>query len=493
MQRHAIRPEPTSAAARPAPNAGPAPLVPDPGLRQPSAPPAADGLAPLLRRAVEQRGATAGGGALLARKHGGTSIGTLRAATIKQLETAVDAGDYAAATTAVTALAAADRAALVRLLVYKLGKHELAKASIYLGCTYYDPRLKFELLERSLASGNARATRWLAPLLGDLLKPTSRDYNPADAARIVAVGAAHFLAAGVPALLKENTADVIVLVLKDRGVMDVLRAQPGYAALVEQLPILKANRDAVRDAGDGASAEAIIDAMFAIFISGEMNLGYIGTSGTQPQDMLLGRDTRVGRQRGPKPRVLLDCHRLAAAFADMVRANHELAVDIGVDQDHIYEAVLTEPLQTLPGGLIAKTYKGNVFDDFYVPTNQIFFSADRGTNSHTWSVINGKPYDPLFGTRGDEVAEAVQARFQRTNREGVWRQIGEGAVYLIKKEDLKNPDSVHGLSSGYVITEHPRRHGVNPAGIEFDAEDVRLSAADLAARIPAAPPLLVEA
>jgi hypothetical protein len=147
------------------------------------------------------------------------------------------------------------------------------------------------------------------------------------------------------------------------------------------------------------------------------------------------------------------CHDLLQVLKLTMKAVPGLTVNIG--DDHIKNMLLTKPLSTQPQGLITKSFGGNVFDDGGLSTDQIFFSGVNGKQSHTWLVINGVPFDPVMGTMGPEVAASVDGEFQWDaggEPGGIAKEIGGSGRYIVVDKALKAAVNVHGFGPGYRLT-----------------------------------------
>jgi hypothetical protein len=188
-----------------------------------------------------------------------------------------------------------------------------------------------------------------------------------------------------------------------------------------------------------------------------LNLAYSATAVGSTQNVLLGtRSLMAPEVQG------LDCHHLLYVFEQLLKAHPKTRkATFGFGQ--IREPLLTNRLSTLPGGLIAKTFRGNVFDDAGKRTGQIFFSGGAGTDAHTWAIVGGRAYDPLFGTTGTAVANSVAARFDRTTADGAFKEKGKSGTkvrFMIKDPTLTVPDNPYGFRSGYRLTTRPADYGV---------------------------------
>jgi hypothetical protein len=157
------------------------------------------------------------------------------------------------------------------------------------------------------------------------------------------------------------------------------------------------------------------------------------------------------------------CHKLLHLTTELVGQCPGLTKPPKVVQDTCDNMLLTAPLASIPGkGLLDKSFTGNVFDDSDKPTGQILFTGDSGKNSHTWLVIDGVPFDPVLGTRGDQVAASIQERFDWLIVDRVAR--GASGRYVVKgpgkdgKAVPKAASNKMGFISGYRITANPENY-----------------------------------
>lgn len=420
-------------------------------------------LSDVLAGAVAQRCSTRG--PRLARaKHGGVSAQQLGKSRISDWESAIgkivanpgDAAAVAKGAKAADKLRQRDEQDLIDLFFHKLAKHATAHRSTAQAYTEsLGDELRLKALERALGTGNTHATQWLA---GDLETGFGSDRDRV--AAIVVNNAINFLQDALPQLKKSNQGFVVKL-LQEPGVLDGLRTAAADEAddVIRATPMLRAVVRACATAGDNAGQRALVNAFFTELIEGEyLNLGYSATALGSTLNVLLGTTSQMA------PGVQgLDCHHLLYVFEQLLKAHPKTRkATFGFGQ--IRDPLLTNRLSTLPGGLIAKTFRGNVFDDAGKRTGQIFFSGGAGTDAHTWAVVGGRAYDPLFGTTGSAVANSVAARFDRTTADGAFKEKGKSggkARFMIKDATLKVPDNPYGFSTGYRLTTTPARYGVS--------------------------------
>jgi len=133
---------------------------------------------------------------------------------------------------------------------------------------------------------------------------------------------------------------------------------------------------------------------------------------------------------------------------EAVRAYPNVSYDFGIGMEK--QALLTKPLNSLPGGLIPNDFTGNVVDSTGKFTNQIFFTGvvdSKTPNSHTWLLINGKPYDAVLGTSGAAVGASKDGSFTQVPGKMVWED-GKGNR-LTKDPTVTPAANKMGFSSGY--------------------------------------------
>ena len=118
------------------------------------------------------------------------------------------------------------------------------------------------------------------------------------------------------------------------------------------------------------------------------------------------------------------------------------------------DMLMTKPLSSIPGrGLLDRSFTGNVFDESRKPTGMVLFSGDNGINSHTWLLVDGVPFDPVLGTKGNDVAGAVQENFSWVIPQRLAK--GKKGSYAIQDPALKPAANAMGFSTGYVLTKDP--------------------------------------
>jgi uncharacterized protein DUF4157 len=240
---------------------------------------------------------------------------------------------------------------------------------------------------------------------------------------------------------------------------------------VPMLRVVKKGREDAEKA-DVSGPLDIVDKVFDAFVRNEgIDLSYY-TNSLEPTLMILTGGTAQDDEMFKAQRELLNkpggmgapskpatqCHNLLKTLENVMLAVPGLKLNI-VSED-VAGVTLTRALKDLPQGLIDKSFKGNVFDEAGRPTGQVCFTGNEGTQSHTWSVINGKAYDPVMGTKGDEVKGAVDGEFEPApGRKGVFREKG-GVRFLVAEKGLRATANSHGFGSGYRLTTKPESYEV---------------------------------
>jgi hypothetical protein len=118
--------------------------------------------------------------------------------------------------------------------------------------------------------------------------------------------------------------------------------------------------------------------------------------------------------------------------------------------------LMTKPLSTIPGrGILDRSFTGNVFDEQGKPTGMILFSGDNGINSHTWLLVDGVPFDPVLGVKGNDVAGAVAETFDWLIPQRLAK--GKNGSYAVQDKSLKPATNSMGFSTGYYLTKTPAK------------------------------------
>lgn len=118
--------------------------------------------------------------------------------------------------------------------------------------------------------------------------------------------------------------------------------------------------------------------------------------------------------------------------------------------------LMTKPLSTIPGrGVLDRSFTGNVFDEKGKATGMILFSGDNGINSHTWLLVDGVPFDPVLGVKGNDVAGAVAETFDWVIPQRLAK--GKKGSYAIQDKALKPATNAMGFGTGYYLTKTPSK------------------------------------
>ncbi len=214
--------------------------------------------------------------------------------------------------------------------------------------------------------------------------------------------------------------------------------------------------------GRPVPVQGVVDLLFDAFIKNRgMEVAYSGTKVDENLIMLTGQTDadRVYRDTKLKPimpdipaKLSTACHQLLALFQSVLKSYPGLE-GLDVKPGDEPTAVLTKKLSTLPGGLIAKTYTGNVFDASGKATGQIFFSGEQQkiSKSHSWVVIEGVAYDPVLGTKGNDVAGAINGKFEFNGDTTVATEVGGGGRTLTR-DRTKKTSGEHGINAAWVLS-----------------------------------------
>ncbi len=327
--------------------------------------------------------------------------------------------------------------------------------------------VKQELLVEGLKNGDASTVQACNGMFPFLSKKEQTDFAEKDPAFFIAN---IFLPA-------HESGDNALTMLKDPKWRDILsRDKVAWKKLTDSMPILSVGAAALKKVGN-VPAKEMTEAIFDCVCE---NDGIQLTYYTNPVDTdhaLLGgpgekdslaRDEQVekmkkeGFEEPEKPAT--QCHNLKNVVKQIVRQSLGDTVDI--KDDHIATMLLTKPLSGMPGGLLPKTFGGNVCDDNGKLTGQVMFTGDGGTNSHTWLVIDGVAFDPVLGTKGPQVAASKEDEFTWVVPEIVGK--GTKGDYIIKDPKLKPAPNKHGFGSCYRLTKKPLDYIQAIYGISFE-------------------------
>lgn len=243
----------------------------------------------------------------------------------------------------------------------------------------------------------------------------------------------------------------------------------GFQKLVENIPALKIVSTVQGEVaseetnGDVMSVDKVVDKLFDAFIKNKgMDVAYTGTKIDENTVILTGqsKDDVKARVKRLKPafdvipaKLSTACHQLLALFQSVLKSYPGLeALDVKPGDEP--SAVLTQALGTLPGGLIANNFGGNVFTEAGQPTGQIFFSGNQEkiSKSHSWVIIEGEAYDPVLGTKGDNVAGAIHGKFEFNNGTDEATEIGGKRRLTKVKDGTVKASGAYGITTAWKLT-----------------------------------------
>jgi hypothetical protein len=227
--------------------------------------------------------------------------------------------------------------------------------------------------------------------------------------------------------------------------------------------LAKAEAD-VAQKGVTQSAAVMEQVFSAILDATTMPLGYAATPLDATNTILAGptEKSKVFREEQKKMKEKqgdltpdlpsTDCHHLlyiAQGMMEMFPGHKPKIVNQSCPN-----MLMTKPLSTIPGrGVLDRSFTGNVFDEKGKATGMILFSGDNGINSHTWLLVDGVPFDPVLGTKGDDVAGAVAETFDWV----IPNRLAKGKLgsYAVQDKNLKPATNSMGFSTGYYLTKTP--------------------------------------
>ena len=397
--------------------------------------------------------------------------------TMKAIEKAVRKDDSARAGALSGTLYASDPVFYRALLRYKLQKHagNKAKRQLYLGGPTVDVlkdaiKLKDALLVGQLLSlvGFVPKTELITLAIGvpeffldSVLVPLQREPTLTDKFR---------------ELLLDNYYDSSQTYLdgtkaqdtRSEGLRGMLRDKLGakWVAFAKTIPVLALAEESSEHfaaADTVPTTDEIVERIFDSYLKNRgINIGYFAGSKDRTEQIMMGKPgaDQVTGDLGEAPPVMrTQCDDIMKILREAVRAYPALKVTFTIGMEK--QALLTKPLDTLPGGLIPNTFQGNVQDAEGNWLKQIFFSGVVDTkepNSHTWLVIGGKPYDAVLGTKGAAVAASVAGSFtqgrdmtKENDKGGGWQTVwtdGSGNR-LTKLVGVVAPANAMGFSTAY--------------------------------------------
>ncbi|MEQ1828624.1 MAG: hypothetical protein ABL921_21865 [Pirellula sp.] len=278
--------------------------------------------------------------------------------------------------------------------------------------------------------------------------------------------------------------------LKDAKWRDILSSDKlAWKKLTDTMPILSVGEAAKKRAGEDATSEELADAIFdcvcendgieLTYFTNPVDTDHALLGGPGEKDSLARQEQidklkREGYEEPDKPAT--QCHNLKGVVKQI------LAVSLGgkvvVTENQIENMLLTQPLSSVPGGLLPKTFGGNVCDDNGKLTGQVMFTGVGGKQSHTWLKINGVDYDPVLGTKGDQVAKSKADEFVWVIPELVGKGKGSGD-FIIKDPKLQAAPNKHGFGSCYRLTQNPLKYIQGIYGITFETADQDIKVKEL--------------
>jgi hypothetical protein len=166
------------------------------------------------------------------------------------------------------------------------------------------------------------------------------------------------------------------------------------------------------------------------------------------------------------------CDELVSLLKSMTEAVLGPGSDVEVKHIVIPSMVLTVPLSGLPGGMLKKTFEGNVYDDSKTRTGQVLFTGitdGSDPNAHTYLEVGGMKYDAVLGTKGKEVDDSIADEFgpwdkttwvlKDKKEEAVWvSKSKRTANYAIKEPGLDAPANKNGFKTAYRLTKKPEKY-----------------------------------
>lgn len=249
---------------------------------------------------------------------------------------------------------------------------------------------------------------------------------------------------------------------RSEGLRGMLRARLGakWVDFAKSIPMLAPSEEASEHFAaqeEEPDEKDIVDRIFESFVKNQgINIGYFTVAKDRTEQIMMGKAGGINANLGELPEVLrTHCDDIMKILREAVRAYPALDVNFTIGMEK--QALLTKPLDGLPGGLIPNSFQGNVRNRAGEWTKQIFFTGVQDTtepNSHTWLLINGRQYDAVLGTKGPEVAASKQAAFTQVKTDddtyqAVWR---DGAGNELRKlEGVTAPANPMGFGTAYEI------------------------------------------
>lgn len=268
--------------------------------------------------------------------------------------------------------------------------------------------------------------------------------------------------------------DNAVDIFKDKALMAELRNDAAaWKKLVKSTPILSLSDAACKRTGKDKPGKAeMTGALFDALVNNDgIDLTYFTCTLDQDRAVLTGMNDDDLKNRTEKAQELgvaapdkpaTQCHNLKGVLKQAVQANVTGAV---IEEGQIVNMLLTKPLSGMPGGLLPKSFGGNVRDDKGSLTGQVMFTGVGGFQSHTWLIIDGVAFDPVLGTKGDQVAASVAEKFDWQVPEIFGK--GNKGNYIVKDPGSKPAPNSNGFGTCYRLTKHPENYVKGVLGVTF--------------------------
>ena len=232
---------------------------------------------------------------------------------------------------------------------------------------------------------------------------------------------------------------------------------------IPQFAVAEGVQEDIQNQGLHLTAEQIIDRIFdAVIHNRKIDVGYYTNNLTEdsgPVNILKNvtpeeQAARLERHRldATKPaKPALQCDNLMKVLQKVVEMYPGLSPTFAIGMEP--KALLTVELSRLTGGLIPNNFQGNVVDMHGNYTNQIFFTGvteSENPRSHTWNIIDGKPYDSVLGTKGPEVASSISGSFtQKQGKDGYQKVWENGAHTLTQISTMRAAPNEMGFTTAY--------------------------------------------
>ncbi len=339
--------------------------------------------------------------------------------------------------------------------------------------------LSDRIIDRAVAESNEELTKALSNNLFSATLPRLRT---------LAASNPRFFVRNILRPMKSQ--NQIVGWLKDTGLKDILETGAGgtWTHFVEETPQVavvanaqkrvetkekrlekKHKKSGAKGPAPKLNATQIVDEIFDCFVNNRgINLSYFTNALDQDRIILTGgtqhdKDMRplqldaVIKDKARQPGTpATQCHNLLGVFRHVVESYPGL--DITYTTEDIAHMLLTKPIDALGTRGLLSNFGGNVALDSGKFTREVLFTGnDDGCQSHTWSVINGKAYDPVLGTKGSQVAASKGNEF-------AWVEVGKlakgtGGWFIVKDPNISAPSNTHGFGSAYRRTKDPSKYG----------------------------------